>query len=160
MRPETGKPKFFESNRQRQMMITIENEHLLTSRFGRWPSFHDAEIVRARFERQGADSPFLECEIHVFEMTNDVDRTGHYVLKHHTLVTIRFCDIGLECFKWWNHQNVLAGLKITPTEPSGPNERGDWPIQVEMPSSYGCEAQLVCKSIKILSAEEYREDDQ
>ena len=49
------------------MTIEIENGHLLTDRFGRWPSFHDAEVVRARFERAGEDAPFMECDIHLFE---------------------------------------------------------------------------------------------
>ena len=73
------------------MTIQIENEHLLTDRFGYWPSFHDAEILHVRFERTGPDAPFMECDIHVFEMTSQVGADGHYVLRNHTLATLRFC---------------------------------------------------------------------
>lgn len=132
--------------------MMIENEELLTNRFGRWPSFHDAEIVRAKFERQGDDAPYLECDIHVFEMTPEVDATGHYVLKNHTLVTIRFADIDLEDFTGWNHQNVLWNLVIASVE-----EDSDRPIQVELPSTYGCYARLKCRSVKVIKAEDFVE---
>ena len=67
------------------MNPTVDGAELLTVRFGYWPSFHDAEVVRVRFERSGEDSPFMECQIHVFEMTEEVDEEGFYVLRHHTL---------------------------------------------------------------------------
>lgn len=141
-------------------MIKIENEHLLISRFGCWPSFHDAEIVRARFEREGPGSPSLECDIHVFERTSEVDRSGHHILKNHTLVTFRFCDIGLECFKWWNHQNVLSGLYIGPAGPKGEDDQEDWPIEVDMPSIFGCHVKLRCRAAGIIRVEECGEDGQ
>jgi len=136
-------------------MIKIENAHLLTKRFGRWPSFHDAEVVSARFERRGEDAPFLECDIHVFETTSDVDANGHYVLKNHTLVSFRFCDIDLDSFRSWNSQNVLSDLQMDATEQNDQLDEEYRPIQVEMPSSYGCEASLKCAAIKILKVEEY-----
>src|SRR4051812_6473706 len=90
----------------------VQNEDGLTARFGRWPNFHDAEIVRARLERRGPDAPFLELEIYVFEVTRDVDARGHFILKDQALVTLRFCDIELEGLTAWNTQNVLFGLYI------------------------------------------------
>jgi hypothetical protein len=62
-------------------MIEIENKQFLIDRFGRWPSFHDGEVVRVKFEREGPDAPFMECDIHVFNMTDDVDGSGHYDLN-------------------------------------------------------------------------------
>jgi hypothetical protein len=49
----------------------IENSHLLTDIFGRWPSFHDAELLRMTLGRGEAQSfsPYLQATIHVFEMT-------------------------------------------------------------------------------------------
>ncbi len=141
----------------KKMKIKIENEEVLIGRFGRWPSFHDAEVIRARFEREGSDAPFMESDIHVFEMTSEVDSSGHYVLKNHTLVTLRFCNVGLEEFKWWNNQNVLSGLYIGPVEEKGSHDREDWTIEVVFGSSYGCEAKLVCTAIKVIEAKDFTE---
>ena len=140
------------------MKPQIKNAHLLIDRFGYWPSFHDAEILRARFERDGPDAPWLECDIHVFEMTSEVDTSGQYVLTKHTLVTIRFCDIGLEEFKWWNHQNVISSLHIGPTANPTEYDRQDWTIEVVIGSSYGCEGKLVCTGVKVMKATDLNED--
>jgi len=139
-------------------MIKIENDNLLTERFGYWPSFHDAEVVRVRFEREGPDSPLMECEIHVFEPTSEIDASGRYVLRNHTLVTLRFCKIGLEEFKWWNHQNVLSGLYIGPRKESGPHDPEDWTIEVGFGSSYGCDATLVCAAVRVVDAQDFKAD--
>lgn len=139
-------------------MTEIENGHLLIDRFGYWPSFHDAEVVRARFERDGEDAPFLECVIYVFEMTKEVDEKGFYELKNHTLVTLRFCDIDVEHFNDWNTQNVLFGLEISEIQRTDRMKGQDKRMQVEMNSSYGCQAKLTCSAIKILGAEDYFKD--
>jgi hypothetical protein len=136
-------------------MTEIQNGQLLTDRFGRWPSFHDAEVVSARFERRGADAPFLECGIHVFEMTGAVNSTGYYVLKNHTLVTLRFCDIILEGFQGWNQQNVLFDLLIGPAQQDGQLGDDNRPIEVEMSSSFGCSAGLTCRAVKVLKVEDF-----
>lgn len=88
--------------------------------------------------------------------TPEIDTTGHYVLKNHTLVTMRFCDIDLEDFTGWNHQNVLWNLVIEPAEEDqDPNDR---PIQVQMPSIYRCYAKLKCRTVKIIKAEDFAEE--
>jgi len=139
------------------MEVQIENGQLLTDRFGYWPSFHDAEIVRARFEREGADAPFLEFDIHVFEMTSDLDEKGRYVSRKHTLTTIRCCDIILEEFKGWNHQNVIWELCIVPLANTTGNEKDDG-IEVLIRSSYGCECELVCKKVRIIKVDDCSEE--
>jgi immunity protein 50 of polymorphic toxin system len=70
--------------------VSFENSALLESIFGRWPSFHDAEVLRVVLDRSGDEGPTLEAAIHVFEMTPDVDPKGYYVLKNHTEVTSAF----------------------------------------------------------------------
>ena len=133
-------------------MVEIHNKELLSSRFGgHWPSFHDAEIISMRLERAGEDTPYLEVDIHVFEMTKEIDAKGYYVLKNHTRVTFRFCEISLEHLKWFNHQNVLSDLII---QESNRTDK-EHPIEVVMPSSYGCEVKLECERIKIVSATSY-----
>jgi hypothetical protein len=62
----------------------------LTDRFGGWPSFHDAEVVRLVLDRHGANGPTVEMLVHTWLMTDKVDEQGHYVLENHTLVRFLF----------------------------------------------------------------------
>ena len=128
-------------------MIDIENKELLTDIFKEWPSFHDAEIVRIKLEREGEDAPYLEADIHVFEMTNEVNPKGHYVSQKDTLVTIRFADISEQYLNGFNHQNMLWDMRIseTLTQSKGPTKK-----QVVMDSTYGCSIKLECMKIKII----------
>jgi Immunity protein 50 len=126
-------------------MTRIKNEKALTDRFGRWPSFHDAEIISIHLDRSGQDGPTLEAKIHVFEMTSRVDAKGHYVLKNHTLVTFRFSRILMGEIKWFNHQNVMAGLNIEKIEP----EEHGFSFNVSIESIFGCEAAFRCQEIII-----------
>lgn len=131
--------------------MEIQNKELLVNRFGHWPSFHDAEIISMRLERAGEDAPYLEVDIHVFEMTKQIAVKGHYVLKNHTRTTFRFCEISLEYLKWFNHQNVLSDLIIQKSNSADKEHL----IDVVMLSSYGCEVKLECERIKIVSATPY-----
>jgi hypothetical protein len=92
----------------------IQNSHLLTDIFGRWPSFHDAEVLRIMLDRDEARlfGPYLQATIHLFEMTPQIDERGRYVLKNHVAVTFRFIEIYELKLEDFNHQNVLQGLSI------------------------------------------------
>ncbi len=127
----------------------IRNEKALTDIFGYFPSFHDAEIISICLEREGEGAPFLEAKIHVFEMTDEVDAQGCYVLKNHTLVTFRFTEIVMGEIKWFNHQNVLALLDIVEVEPE---KNEGCRFQVRFPSSYGCEASFACREVIVIDA--------
>jgi hypothetical protein len=80
----------------------IENAAALTSVFGKWPSFHDTEILELVLQR--APVPQLVCLVHVFESTSDVDAEGYYGLKNQLLVRLRFTGIHLHDLTDFNHQ--------------------------------------------------------
>ena len=93
-------------------MAEIYGAELVTDIFGYWPSFHDAEVVRILLERTSAyqTGPYLLADVHAFEMTPEVDKDGHYVLRHHVLVSLRFdgvLDLELSDF---NNQNALSEI--------------------------------------------------
>ena len=71
-------------------MQVVKDAELLAKIFGRWPSFHDAEIISVFVTREGADPPVMDLKIHVFEGTREVDQRGYFVRKNHTLVVLRF----------------------------------------------------------------------
>jgi hypothetical protein len=62
----------------------------LVNRFGRWPSFHDAVIVRVTVDSLGVSGPSAEMLVHTWAMTDTVDEKGYYVLEKHTLVRFDF----------------------------------------------------------------------
>ena len=113
----------------------VLNIALITSLFGEWPCFHDAELLRVTLQREKG-SASLECVIHIF--------------NPHTLVTLRFGDLDLERLVDFNHQNVLYDLKIE-SSADGATKR----FTVDMPASNGFDATFLCDTIRIVSVQPY-----
>jgi len=129
-------------------MELIKNAAAITAIFGRWPSFHDAEIVSVSLTREGENGPLLETVIHVFDATAEVDREGRYVLKNHTLVRLRFSGVQEDVsIRWFNHQNVISSLHLAPHESEGGT------ILVEMPSTYGAAISFTCSEVAVVSTQ-------
>ena len=124
----------------------------MESIFGRWPSFHDAEILRLSLDRADEEGPTLDVVVHVFEMTKEIDGKGFYVLKNHTEVTFRFTHVVLRRLQWFNHQNVRASLEVEELDPSVHEGRR---FRVEMPSSYGMEAEFECRRAIVLNVQPF-----
>lgn len=129
-----------------------EGASKLTDVFGRWPSFHDAEVLRLRMDRAAERGPSLQADIHVFEMTSEVDERGYYVLRHHTEATLEFCDIRLATCKWFNIQNVIDDPLC---EPLDADAEDGYVYRITIPSLHGVEIELDCKSIRVLSAKPF-----
>ena len=131
------------------------SEKLLTI-FGRWPSFHDAEVIEIQLSRVPAgargnryEGPQLLAKFHTWDITNEVDSTGHYVLKHHTLVALRFSDMREIKLEGFNHQNVIFGLTIQLKESNNPT---DSKFHVEFDPSFGVDAIFDCSAIEVIDA--------
>ena len=127
----------------------IENAEALTDVFGRWPSFHDAEVHRIRLDRGLAGPPSLGADIHVFEMTPDVTREGFYVLRHHTLVTLNFVGVDQLDLGGFNQQNVLTGLVLRDIS-ARQLDVLNW--EVEFDPSFGVGASFLCEHVAVLAA--------
>src|SRR5262245_37611856 len=120
--------------------------------FGYWPSFHDAEVQWLRLDRrahgQGCYGPTLEVLVHAFEMTNEVGADGHYVLRHHVLVHLRFEDaVGLR-LDGFNYQNALMGLTVTDLQ-DRQMERVRWAVHFD--SAFGVDASFQCYAVEVVS---------
>src|SRR5258708_173026 len=91
--------------------IYIRNHEAVVTFFGRWPSFHDANVLA--YEREsGADS--ISLTLHTWLMTDQVDAKGSFVLRNHALVSFRFeslHDVQMDAFR---SSNILFGLEISP----------------------------------------------
>jgi Immunity protein 50 len=79
-----------------EIAAMIVGSEKLTSIFGRWPSFHDAEVHEIHFWRRHVDTeakvynfPVLTVKIHLWLTTNEVNERGYYVLTNHTLRVVQ-----------------------------------------------------------------------
>ena len=126
----------------------IKNAEWLVSIFGGWPSFHDAEIHSILITRDCDAGPQIEITVHHWEMTNHLDFNGYFILRHHTLSTLRFSEVSDLQLANFNHQNVLFDLEISEFSP----ETG---FSVSLPSSYGCETAFKCREICVLTTKPF-----
>jgi len=130
----------------------INGAEKLTAVFGCWPTFHDAEVVWIRLDRGGTDlgpSPTLEALVHAFEMTDQVDAAGFYLLRNHVLAHLRFSSVGALKLDDFNQQNVLWGLTISNLDSSG----AEAVFQVEFEPSWGVGVTFQCKAIAVVSVQ-------
>jgi hypothetical protein len=80
--------------------------------FGRWPSFHDAEILSLHLDRSGTSS----LSVHTWAMTNQVDAKGYFLLEKQLVVEFLLEEIFDLELNGFNHQNVLSRLDIEKAE--------------------------------------------
>jgi hypothetical protein len=83
--------------------------------FGRWPSFHDAEVLSIELDRRTG----TRVEIYAFERAPEVDSTGHYGISRHAVVTFTLNGFPMDAdgvvntrIEYFNHQNVLFGVAV------------------------------------------------
>jgi len=134
----------------------IKGREKLLAIFGRWPSFHDAEVMEIRLARKPKErrekrdrGVELLARIHTWDMTNEVDSSGYYVLKNHTFVTFRFSGVEELKLEGFNHQNVIFGLTIQPKESS---DAGSSKFRVDFDPSFGVDAIFDCSAIEVVDA--------
>jgi hypothetical protein len=125
----------------------------LTSVFGYWPSFHDAEVIWLRVDRRGSElgeGPTLEAQVFAFETTGDVDPAGYFVQRHHVLVHFRFSGVAELKVDDLNQQNVLFELRISGVGDEQSEERR---LAVDFNSTWGVGATFRCEKAAVMSVE-------
>jgi len=143
----------------------IQNSNKITDIFGYWPIFHDAWMHSTSLSVKdgkpweiNSDSPILDMQIHLFEMTKEVTEEGYFVLAKHTLSHLRFRNIESLALSDFSYQNSIFEL-IFGSEPmsfpygGGPAE-GPPPnvITVKINSSCGLHGEFKCLSAEVVSA--------
>jgi hypothetical protein len=89
-----------------EFLNSISGAAELFAWFGFWPDFHDAEIISLALNRSGIST----LQIHTWQMTDQVDEKGYYILKKHVLVNFQMEDVlDLELVDF-SPQNVISGL--------------------------------------------------
>ena len=90
----------------------IRNHEAVLECFGRWPSFHDANVVAYQLS-----DDVITLTLHTWLLTNELDAKGYFVLTNHGLVSFRFDglhDVQMETFR---SQNILFGLQFSRCPP-------------------------------------------
>jgi hypothetical protein len=135
----------------------IEGSARLTNIFGHWPSFHDAEVIDLHLRRGDAFTershprlPVLTAQIHLWEMTQEVDARGYYVLRNHTLGTLRFHDVLDLEIKGFGDQYIMFGLSITAQERSEGTWKRTFAVEFEPVSDFG--VTFHCSRIEVVDA--------
>ena len=124
-------------------MAQVVNAELIWNHFGRWPAFHDAEIVKVIFETHPATGRYsITFTVEAFEMTRNVSAQGYFELAKRCLIEIQFTGIEEITFEDFRHQNVLWELKF--------ENQGSF-IACDMSSSVGMEATIVAAEAVVLS---------
>ena len=135
------------------MTESIRGAELLTAVFGRWPSFHDAEVLRLTLDRAaGADGccgPTLTAEIYAFELTNEVAADGAYVLQNQVVVTFRFLEVAELRLEGLDRQNMLWDLYIRDIR-----ERQE----VSLAPGGGIGASFLCNEIEIVTVRPWQRE--
>jgi hypothetical protein len=104
--------------------------------FGRWPSFHDAEILSLKLNRLGSSC----ARIHTWDKSRENDAQGLYKTNKHCTVTFLLEEISDLELADFNSQNVISSLEII-------KQQGGY--RLSFSPCYGLAGYVVAKSISI-----------
>ena len=85
----------------------INNYDLVLKTMGRWPNFHDSVVMK--IER---DENSCSVDIHVFDMTSQVDKDGYYILRNHHRIVILMTGVIENSLYDEDQKDILFGLEI------------------------------------------------
>lgn len=136
-----------------QPVVRVLNSEALESRFGEWPSFHDAEILSLRLDSgQRSDGiARLELDVHLFAV-DGVLPNGRVNFVLHTVATLQFEGVEDVELGGFGPQNVLFDLVLRDIEGGGPSLAR---AQVELPSSNGLGGSFRCRNVIVRAADPY-----
>ncbi len=104
--------------------------------FGRWPSFHDAEIVSLCLNREAESI----LKIHVFNTSSELTKSGHYKTGKHAIVVFSLTNILAMELSDFNHQNVISELILSRTTDG---------FLIELGCCYGLCGSIRAESIRV-----------
>lgn len=85
----------------------ISQHELVTGFYGYWPSFQNANVLA--YEREGDSIRFT---LHTWQVTNEVDEKGRFVLRKHALVAFEFDGISDCEMNAFQAGNVLFSMGV------------------------------------------------
>lgn len=105
--------------------------------FGRIPRFHDAKLLEISFSSNGEGL----LRIHAWNMTNEVDAEGYFLLDKHAIVTLAFEGVSvISCSDFDMVPGIIFDLEIAKVGGS---------FRIEWYASYGVSGFVTAKNIQI-----------
>ncbi|MCQ1574995.1 hypothetical protein NFO65_30275 [Neorhizobium galegae] len=119
------------------MLHDIPGGKAVVEWFGRAPRFHDANLLELTFSGKGAGL----LRIHAWNMTNEVDSKGYFVLEKHATVTLALEGVSsIECADFDMVPGIIFELEIT---------RAGEHFRIEWSASYGVNGVVTAKKVQI-----------
>jgi hypothetical protein len=131
----------------------IQDAHLVSEHFGSWPTFHDAEVLFINLDRHAPDgetSPVVTLGVHGFLISADITPRGLYRTTHHAVVTFEFYGVANLKLEGFGYQNSLMGISFTDLSK---DQLEDIKLEVVLTSSFGVDANFLCRHARVLSVE-------
>jgi Immunity protein 50 len=130
-------------------IFPISGTEEVLAALGRWPSFHDAEVIRFSLSRGSIPEDKkseAQLDVQVREYEPRYEGTAQYELVLIKNVLIRFLFEGVEGIQvdGFNFQNVINALHVQ-THGVGSEQQ----ISVEVETIYGFGATWRCRSAKV-----------
>lgn len=114
----------------------------ITSWFGYWPDFHDAEVVSINLDR----SKESRVVVHAWETIGETDAKGYYVRRKHATITFVFEGFPVDSegitktrIDFFNQQNVLSWLAVEKT-PQG--------YRLDLRGIYGIDGSILASQMR------------
>ena len=104
--------------------------------FGRWPSFHDGEVVSLSLNR---DTESV-LKIHIFNVSRELTESGHYKTGSHALVVFYLANILAMELADFNSQNVISALVLSKVDDG---------FIIELGCCYGLCGSIRAESIRV-----------
>lgn len=121
----------------KSLLHDIPGGEALVEWFGRAPRFHDAELLEITFSSKGAGL----LRIHTWNMTNEVDAKGYFVLDKHVMVTLVLEGVSaINLADFDMAPGIIFDLEIT---------KVDQHFRVEWSASYGVDGFITAKHLQI-----------
>ncbi|MEQ6289593.1 Imm50 family immunity protein [Vogesella sp. GCM10023246] len=137
----------------------IEGYEQVIDRFGRWPSFHDGEVLRIILDRSlrlpgGPSIPSVEVYLRGWIMGPELADDGRYTLHNDSVIHFLFEDISAFELEGFNQQNVVTSLNL---ELSGEPQGGANVLHVEFEHCYQFCCAFIARRAKVVDLRPYAE---
>jgi Immunity protein 50 len=130
----------------------LENHQSVVDVYGKWPIFHDSEVVSLSMDRVGIlfgaiHNPRIELVILSFDLISTPDSKEVSSVKH-TLVHFGFDNVSEVKLEGFNHQNALYDLQFQemPLDPAGNPS-----FRVILNAALGLGGEFIAASGKVIS---------
>ena len=118
------------------MTPAIPGAQAVAEWFGRWPSFHDDEILSVHINRSGTSA----MRLHVRTLKDQPDERGFYVVDREAVIRFELTGIKWLMLQGENRQNVIDGLAFEPTIDG---------CRIELAPCYGIWGEIVAQHVSV-----------